>query len=187
MTAATQPGSTVTTWQIDPLHTLVEFAVKHMMVATVKGRFALTSGSITLDEANPSRSSAAATIDVATIDTREAQRDGHLRSADFFDVERFPHITFQSTRVEGHGRDRNRTRVIGNLTIRDVTKEVALDVRLEGMQKDPWGNERAGFSAETRIDRRDFGLGWNQALEAGGILVGNEVRISLEIEAVQQG
>jgi polyisoprenoid-binding protein YceI len=185
MTAETQPGTAIKTWQIDPMHTLVEFAVKHMMIATVKGRFAALSGTITMDEVNQERLSVEATIDVASIDTREPQRDGHLRSADFFDVERFPHMTFRSTRVERL--DDNRARVFGDLTIRDVTREIALEVSLEGVQKDPWGNERAGFSAQTRLDRRDFGLGWNQALEAGGVLVGNEIRISLEVEAVKQG
>jgi polyisoprenoid-binding protein YceI len=166
------------------MQTLVEFAVKHMMISTVKGRFGAVTGTVTLDEADPARCSVEAVIDVASIDTREPQRDNHLRSGDFFDVERFPRMMFHSTRVEAL--DRNRASVTGNLTIRDVTREIALDMSLEGVQRDPWGNQRAGFSAETKLDRRDYGLGWNQALEAGGILVGNEVRIALEVEAVKQ-
>jgi polyisoprenoid-binding protein YceI len=174
----------LSTWQIDPMHSLVEFAVRHMMIATVKGRFAALSGTIKLHEADMTRSSVEVAIEATGIDTREPQRDGPLRSADFLDADRFPSLTFRSKRVEPL--DSDRYRVIGDLTIRDVTQEVALDAELEGRTTDPWGNERVGFSARTTIDRQDFGLNWNQALEAGGILVGNEVKISLEIEAVKQ-
>jgi polyisoprenoid-binding protein YceI len=184
MSVQTQTG-TLSTWQIDPMHSLVEFAVKHMMIATVKGRFAALNGIIKLDEADPTRSSVEVAIEAASIDTREPQRDGHLRSADFLDAEKFSSLTFRSKRVEPL--DGDHYRVIGDLAIRDVTREVALDATLEGRTTDPWGNERVGFSARTTINRQDFGLNWNQALEAGGILVGNEVKISLEIEAVKQG
>lgn len=181
--AATQAQPTVSIWQIDPKHSTAEFAVRHMMVATVKGHISGIEGVITLDEADLKRSAVDVSLDTATIETREPQRDGHLRSPDFFDVERFPKITFRSTRIEPAG---DRSRVVGDLTIRDITREVVLDAALEGRQRDPWGSERAGFSAQTVIDRRDFGLTWNQALEAGAVLVGNDTRISIELEAVRQ-
>ena len=140
-------------------------------------------GTITFDEADPARSSLEARLDAATIDTREPQRDAHLRSPDFLDAEQYPQITFESTRLEPAG---DRVRIVGDLTLRGVTREVVLDAAPEGRQRDPWGNERAGFSAQTLIDRRDFGLTWNQALEAGAVLVGNDVRITIELEAVRQ-
>jgi polyisoprenoid-binding protein YceI len=141
-------------------------------------------GAITLDEERPERSSVTASIDVASIDTAEPDRDAHLRSDDFFNAERFPKMTFRSTRVELLGEDR--ARVFGDLTIRDVTKEVALDVEFEGRTKDPWGNERIGFSATTELNRKEFGLRWNQVLETGGVVVGDRVKVSLHIEAVRQ-
>ena len=177
-------ASTVSTWQIDPDHSHVEFAVRHMMVSTVKGRFSTLSGVIKLDETDMTRSSVEVTIDAASIDTRDPQRDEHLRSPDFLDVGRYPHITFRSRQVEPLGE--RHLRVIGDLTIRDVTREVALDTTEEGRMRDPWGGERAGFSARTAINRKDFGLKWNVPLEGGGILVGDEVKISLEVEAVRQ-
>ena len=183
MTLQTQPR-TVSTWQIDPAHSHVEFAVRHMMVSTVKGRFAVRSGAIQLDEADLTRSSVEVIIDAASIDTGEPQRDAHLRSRDFLDVEAFPTITYRSRRVEPL--EGGRFRVIGDLTIRDVTREVALDTIMAGRMRDPWGNERTGFSATTAINRKDFGLQWNDALEGGGILVGDEVKISIEVEAVRQ-
>jgi polyisoprenoid-binding protein YceI len=170
-------------WQIDPAHTDAEFAVKHMMISTVKGRFAAVSGIITLDEADLSGSSVEVEIDVASIDTRQEQRDEHLRSADFFDVANHPKIIFRSRRVEAEGK--GRFRVVGDLTIRGVTREVVLEATDEGRGTDPWGNEKAGFSARTSIDRQDYGLTWNAALETGGILVGNEVKISLEVQAAK--
>lgn len=183
MTTQTEPVAT-STWQIDSKHSTAEFAVRHMMVATVKGHISGVEGTINLNEANLAGSSVTADLDVSTIDTREANRNAHLRSPDFFDVERFPKISFRSTRVESSG---DRVRITGDLTIRDVTRPVVLDASLEGRMRDPWGNERAGFSATTAIDRRDFGLTWNQALEAGAVLVGNDVKITLELEAVRQG
>ncbi len=171
------------TWQIDPAHTGVEFAVRHMMISTVKGRFGDVSGTIVLDEDDIAGSSVEVEIGVASIDTRQEQRDDHLRSADFFDVENHPKITFRSRRVEPQGD--GKFRVIGDLTIRGVTKEVVLEATDEGRGKDPWGNEKSAFSAQTVIDRRDFGLTWNAALETGGVLVGNEVKISLEVQAAK--
>ncbi len=180
----TTASTAVSTWTIDPVHSIAEFAVRHMMVSTVKGRFRSMEGSITLDEERPERSSVVATIDVASVDTAEPDRDAHLRSDDFFNAERFPKMTFRSTRVELQGEDR--ARVYGDLTIRDVTREVALDVEFEGRAKDPWGNERIGFSATTELDRKEFGLRWNQVLETGGVVVGDRVKVSLHVEAVRQ-
>jgi polyisoprenoid-binding protein YceI len=173
----------VETWTLDPSHTLAEFAVKHMMFTTVKGRFPAVSGTFTVDETNPANSSASVTIDASSVDTRDEKRDAHLRSADFFDVDQYPTITFESTRVEPHGRDR--ANIYGNLTIRGVTREVALDTTLNGKAVTPWGNEISSYSATTAIDRKDFGLTWNAALEAGGMLVGDKVKITIEVEATK--
>lgn len=180
-TSTINRSETRSTWTLDPAHTLVEFAAKHLMITTVKGRFADVSGTIHIDDARPSASSVEAVIKAASIDTRTDQRDTHLKSADFLEVERYPDITFKSTVVESAGD--KRYRVTGDLTIHGVTKAVVLDVTEEGRTKDPWGGERVGFSATTRIDRRDFGLTWNQLIESGGLVVGNEIRITLEVEA----
>ncbi|HEY0996425.1 MAG TPA: YceI family protein [Gemmatimonadaceae bacterium] len=181
MTAtATTTQPQVTTWTIDPAHTSVEFAVRHMMISTVKGRFADVQGTLTFDEADPTRSTVDVTIATASVDTRSEQRDGHLKSADFFDVEKFPAIRFTSTRVTKTGSDSYD--LVGNLTIRDVTREVTLKVEDQGRGTTPWGQVQAGFTASTRVDRKDFGLTWNQALEAGGVLVADEVKISVEVE-----
>jgi polyisoprenoid-binding protein YceI len=178
------PATGVTIWQIDPAHSTVEFAVKHMMVTTVKGQFTGISGTITLDEADLARSSVAVEIDAASVTTRDPQRDGHLRSADFFDVANHPKITFTSTRVEALGPDR--LRVTGDLTIRGVTRPVVLDVTYHGRGVTPFGTTIVAFSAETTISRADFGLTWNVALEAGGVLVSDAVKISIEVEAIRQ-
>ena len=170
------------TWHIDPTHSHVEFAIRHLMISTVKGRFADVKGAVVLNEADPTQSSVDVSIGVASIDTRVGQRDDHLRSADFFDAERFPVITFRSRRVEQDGDDLT---VTGDLTIRDVTREVTLAATSEGRGADPWGGVRAGFSATTRIKREDFGLTWNQALEAGGVVVGSDVKISIEVELIR--
>jgi polyisoprenoid-binding protein YceI len=173
----------MTTWNIDGAHSNVEFAVKHLMIATVRGRFGKVAGTVTKDEVTGT-STIAVTIDVASIDTRESQRDAHLRSADFFDAEQHPMITFVGKRTVGP-LDGN-FRLFGDLTIRGATRQVELEVTSEGRTKDPWGNQRAGYSARTTIHRKDFGLTWNQLLEAGGVAVGDEVRISLDLELVLQ-
>ena len=176
-----------TQWNIDPAHSAVEFAVKHMMFTTVRGRFKRFRGTIRVDEQSPDRSSVEVEIDAASIDTGVADRDAHLRSADFLDVEKHPKVTFRSKRVEGAmEKDGDRFRVTGDLTIRAATMEVTLDCTYEGRGQDPWGKERVGLRATAEIDRREWGLKWNQALERGGILVANNVRIELEVQAVKQ-
>ena len=176
----------MTTWQIDPAHTTVEFAVKHMMFTTVRGRFKQFSGTIEADEEHPDRSSVQVEIDAASIDTGVADRDTHLKSADFLEVEKHAKITFRSKRVEGAAaKEGDRFRVTGDLTIRGTTMEVTLDATYEGRGKDPWGKERAGARATAELDRRQWGLMWNQALETGGILVGNNVKIEAEVQAVK--
>ena len=161
-----------TQWKLDPTHTLVEFSAKHLMITSI----------INIDERDPANSSVEATLKGASIDTRTEQRDQHLRSADFLHVEQYPEIKFRSTRIEG---DRNEFKLTGDLTIRAVTRPITLDVRFEGQTKDPWGGERVGFSASGKIDRRDFGLVWNQLLETGGVAVGNEIKIAVEVEAIK--
>lgn len=177
-----------TIWQIDAAHTSVELAVKHMMFTTVRGRFKDVKGTIEADEQNPGQSTVNVEIAAASIDTGSADRDTHLRSADFLDVESHPTITFRSKHVDGAAKkEGDKFRLTGDLTIRGTTIEVTLDCTYEGTGKDPWGGTRAGSRAEGRIDRRDWGLKWNQALETGGILVANEVRIEVEVQAVKQG
>ena len=171
-----------TQWKLDPTHTTVEFSAKHLMITTVKGQITDIEGTITIDEKTPRSSFVEATLKAASIDTRTDQRDQHLRSGDFLNVEKYPEIKFRSTSIEG---DRKEFKLTGDLTIRDVTRPITLDVQFEGQTKDPWGGERAGFSASGKIDRRDFGLTWNQTLEAGGIVVGNEIKIELEVQAVK--
>jgi polyisoprenoid-binding protein YceI len=173
-----------TVWAIDPAHSNVEFGVKHMTFTTVRGRFSGVSGTITLDEQHIEHSSVEVEIDVASIDTRDEKRDTHLRSADFFDVERIPTMTFKSTRVEPT--QSGELRVVGDLTIRGVTREVVLDTTMTGRGTNPFGVEVAGFEATTRINRKDFGLMWNVALETGGFLVGDEIKITIDIEAAKQ-
>jgi polyisoprenoid-binding protein YceI len=187
MTATAEATTTKTTWQIDPTHTAVEFAVKHMMFTTVRGRFKDVKGTIEVDAANPDDSIVNVEIAAASLDTGVADRDAHLRSADFLDVENHPTITFRSKRVEGAMKQEgDKFRVVGDLTIRGTTMEVVLEAQYEGTGKDPWGGTRAGSRATAKIDRRDWGLKWNQALETGGILVANEVRIEVEVQAVKQ-
>ncbi|MGA2850973.1 MAG: YceI family protein [Terracidiphilus sp.] len=177
------PG-TVTTWKLDPAHSSAEFKVKHMMISNVKGTFTGLSGTLQLDETDRTHSTAEASISVATISTGDAQRDGHLKSAEFFDVEKFPTITFKSSNIDSTGGPDYE--VTGDLTIRDVTKPVTFKVEdLSTPAKDPWGNQRIGLSATTKINRKDFGLGWNAALETGGVLVGEDVTITLEVQFIQ--
>jgi polyisoprenoid-binding protein YceI len=184
MTAAVETPSagTKTQWKLDPTHTLVEFSAKHLMITTVKGRIADVEGTILVDEESPANSTVEATLNAGSIDTRTDQRDQHLRSADFLHVEKFPQIKFRSTRIEG---DRDEFKLTGDLTIREVTKPITLDVKFEGQQKDPWGGERIGFSATGKFDRRDYGLTWNLILETGGLTVGNDIKVAIEVEAVK--
>jgi polyisoprenoid-binding protein YceI len=173
-----------TNWNIDIGHSAIHFSVRHMVVSKTRGRFTRWSGKISFDPASPSASSVQVTIDPASIDTAEAQRDAHLKSPDFFDVEKYPQATFRSTTVEESGKDSYR--ITGELTLHGVTRPVVLNAVFEGSAKDPWGGERAGFAATASVDRREFGLGWNKVLEAGGVLVGDKIELTLEIEALKQ-
>ena len=176
-----------TVWEMDPAHSSVEFAVKHMMFTTVRGRFKTFTGTIQVNEHNPDESRVVVEIDAASIDTGVADRDAHLRSADFLDVENHPKITFRSTGIKGpHKKEGDRFSLTGELEIRGQAMPVTLETTFEGVGTDPWGKQRAGFAAQTEIDRREWGLRWNQALETGGILVGNSVKIELEVQAVKQ-
>jgi polyisoprenoid-binding protein YceI len=176
--------ATATTWAIDASHTAVEFSVRHMMVSSTKGRFTGVAGTLIVDEQNPENSSADVTIDASTVDTREERRDAHLRSADFLEVETYPEITFKTTRIVPEKSDRYK--IYGDLTVHGVTQPVVLDTEYFGQSKTPWGTEVIGFAAETKISRKDFGLTYNAALETGGFLVGDEVKIRLEVEAIKQ-
>lgn len=167
-------------YNLDPAHSAANFSVKHMMIAKVHGSFGKLSGSLDYDPVNPTAARVEATIDASSINTGEAQRDTHLKSADFFDVEKFPSLTFKSKKVEKGG---SGLRVTGDLTIHGVTKEVVLDVEGPSAEmKDPWGNLKIGASATTKISRKEFGLSWNAALEAGGVLVGDDIAITLELQ-----
>lgn len=180
---STQTQTATSVWTIDPAHSNVEFAVKHMMFTTVKGRFAGVDGQIELNENDLADSFVNVTIDATTVDTRDEKRNAHLRSADFFDVETHPTLTFKSTKVESRGDDD--FKVTGDLTMHGVTKPVVLDVEQTGRGKNPWGQEVIGFEAKTKINRKDFGLNWNAALESGGVLVSDDVKISIDIEATR--
>ncbi len=171
-------------WPLDPTHSSVEFAVRHMMVATVKGTFKSLSGAVELDEADWRKSTITAEIDAASVDTGVADRDNHLRSPDFFDAAKHPKITFRSTSIEPDGDDSGK--VHGELTIHGVARPVTLDVTYLGEIRDPWGNRRRGYSAETTLNRKDFGMNWNQVLDAGGVLVGDRIKIALNIETVEK-
>jgi polyisoprenoid-binding protein YceI len=170
-------------WNIDSTHSGINFSIRHMVVSKVRGRFAKYTGTVDLNDGDLTRSFVEATIDASSIDTGTPQRDAHLRGPDFFDVEKYPELRFRSTRIEKVQGDRYR--LVGDLTIRDVTREVSLDVEYGGRATDPWGNERIGFIATTSLDRKDFGLQWNQVLEAGGVLVGDTVDVELEVQAVK--
>jgi polyisoprenoid-binding protein YceI len=184
MSTVATPQTAPTTWNIDPVHTVAEFKVKHMMISNVKGHFTGVTGALTLDEGDLTRSRLEVSIDAASINTREPQRDGHLKSADFFDVEKFPTLTFKSNSIARTGE--GELTVAGDLTIHGVTRPVTFAV--EGPTpagKDPWGNTRIGASATAKINRKDYGLTWNAALETGGILVGDEVAITLDVQFVK--
>lgn len=171
-------------WTIDNAHSEIGFSVKHLMISRVRGEFKEFGGTVEINLEDPSRSSAEGYAEVASIRTGDADRDQHLRSADFFNAEEYPRLTFRSTRVEKLAEDQYR--VTGDLTIRDVTNEVVFNVTNEGVAKDPWGGTRLGLSATTKIDRKAFGLTWNVALEAGGWLVGDDVKIDVELQLVKQ-
>jgi len=173
-----------TTWQIDAAHSSVDFSVRHMMVSTVRGRFGTVAG-VAKGIGNGARAEVEVTIDAASIDTGMPKRDEHLRSADFFDVAEYPELTFRSTRIEGNVGES--FRLIGDLTIRDITREVVLEAENQGQTFDPWGNDRIGFSAKARIRRSDFGLTWNQVLETGGVAVSDEIRISVDVAFIRPG
>lgn len=173
-----------TLWKVDPVHTLVEFSGKHMMISTVKGRFNKVEGTAVWDEADISKSSVQATIDATTLVSGEEKRDNHLHSADFLHTENYSTITFNSTRIEPKGE--NEFRLTGDLTIREITKPITLDVTSEGRAKSPWGQEVAAFVAKGSFNRKDFGLTWNVALEAGGVLVSDTIKIEIHAELVKQ-
>jgi len=184
MNSTVSAPATTSTWNLDPVHSVAEFKVKHMMISNVKGQFTGVSGTLTFDDSDVAGSRVEASIDAASINTRDAQRDAHLKSADFFDVEKFPTLSFRSKQVRRTGD--GELAVTGDLTLHGVTREVTFQV--EGPTapcKDPWGNTRVGLAAVTRINRKDFGLVWNAALETGGILVGEEVAITLDVQFVK--
>lgn len=171
-------------WIIDPQHSSIEFTVKHMMISTVRGSFKSYAGRLDLNFDNPAASTVQGTVDTGSVTTGEKDRDNHLRSADFFASEDYPQMIFRSTRIERLGGDQ--FKVHGDLTIKQTTRPVTFDVAYEGQAKDPWGNRRAGFSATAKLNRKDFGLTWNVALEAGGWLVGEDVKITAEVELIEQ-
>lgn len=176
-----------TTWNLDPTHSSIEFSVKHMMMTTVRGRFKEVRGTVTIDEDNPNNSRVEVQMEVDSIDTGVADRDAHLKSPDFFDAESHPTITFRSKRVDGCTDEEGcKFQLTGDLTIRDTTMEITLDCVFEGRGTDPWGGERLGFGATGDVDRRDWGLRWNQAIETGGVLVANKVKFDIEVQFVKQ-
>jgi len=183
-TQQAQATRTITRWKIDPAHSEIGFAVKHMMISTVRGRFSDVSGYIDFDEDHPADSKIEVEVGVASVDTRQEGRDNHLRTSDFFDAENHPRMKFVSTEVV-HVKG-TEYKVTGDLMIRGVTREVTLDASFEGTNKDPWGGTRAGFSANGKINRNDFGLDFNATLETGGVVVGSEIKLQFEIEAVKQ-
>ena len=172
------------TWQIDSSHSHINFTARHMMISKVRGSFENFSGTVNFDEQNPANTTVNVEVDLTSIATRDEQRDGHLKSPDFFDVENHPTMKFVSSRVEQI--DENNGRLYGQLTIKGISKEVVLDVEYAGIAKSPWGTESAGFSATGSLNRKDWGLNWNQALETGGVLVGDKINIEIELELVKQ-
>ena len=180
----TTAKTTTSTWTIDPVHSAAEFAVKHLMVSTFKGHFRSLEGTVYLDEENPANSSVTASVDVASIDTETPDRDAHLRSDDFFNAGSHPYITFKSTKAERVGE--HEWKIAGDLTIRDITREVVLDTRFEGQASGFNGAAVAAFSAETSLSRKDFGLKYNAVLDSGTIVVGDRIKISLNVEAIRE-
>lgn len=181
-TAADTTVPAVGTYELDPSHSSADFQVRHLGLSKVRGGFAIESGTVAIAE-DPTQSSVEVTLDAASFNTGSEDRDGHVKSDDFLAVDRFPSVTFRSTAVRQAGDD---WKVDGDLTIKDVTRPVTLDVEFEGANQDPWGNGRIAFSAETEINREDFGITWNQTLETGGVLVGKNVKIVIDVEAVAQ-
>ena len=182
-TTPSAPG-TVSTWNLDPAHSTAEFKVKHMMISNVKGSFSGLTGVLKLDETDYTHSTVEASIPAASLKTGDEQRDGHLKSADFFDVEKFPALGFKATNIDSTGGPNYA--VTGELTLHGVTKSVTLAVEdVSEPAKDPWGNQRIGLSASTKINRKEFGLSWNSALETGGVLVGEDVSIHLDVEFIK--
>ena len=182
--SATTATTGVTTWKIDPAHSAAEFKVKHMMISNVKGKFHGISGELNFNEADPIKSSVEASIPVASLSTGDAQRDGHLKSPDFFDADKFPTMTFKSTEVTQTGA--TEFAVVGELSLHGVTRTVSFAVEeLSAPGKDPWGNTRLGLEASARINRKDFDLSWNSALETGGVLVGEDIQITLDVEFIK--
>ena len=171
-------------WEIDPAHSEAIFSVKHMMFSTVRGHFNVLSGHLHIDEEHPENSWVDAQVDANSVDTRDEKRDGHLRSPDFFDAEHYPTLTFKSTKVEKVGG--NEYRVLGDLTMHGVTKPVVFNAEYNGQGKNPWGLQVAGLSAKSKVNRKDWGLNWNAALESGGVLVSEDVNIEIDLEAVQK-
>ena len=171
-------------WQIDPNHSYIQFSARHMMITTVRGRFERFTVAVDADEDNPTRALVEVQIEAASVDTRNAQRDADLRSANFLDADQYPYITFKSTRIEQI--DPSHGRIFGDLTIHGVTKEAVLDVEYAGQAKSPWGTTSAGFNATTKISRKDWGLSWNMVIETGGVMVGDEITIDIELELVKQ-
>ena len=171
-------------WQIDPAHSSINFTARHMMIAKVHGRFQKFTGTVSFDENSPANTTVDITIDAASLDTKEDKRDAHLRSGDFLEVEVYPTLTFKSSRVELV--DNDNAKLIGDLTIKNVTKEVVLDVEYFGQAQSPWGTTNAGFTATTTINRKEWDLNWNVALETGGFLVGDKIQINIDLELVKQ-
>lgn len=172
------------TWQIDSAHSHIYFTARHMMISKVRGQFESFTGSVNYDEQNPTRTTVDVEVDINSLNTKEEQRDNHLRSADFFDAGNHPTLRFQSTKVEQMDEDTGK--LYGNLTIRGVSKPVVLDVEYAGQAKSPWGTVSAGFSGSMTINRKDWGLNWNQALETGGMLVGDKIQIEIELELIKE-
>jgi polyisoprenoid-binding protein YceI len=170
-------------WNFDGAHSSIEFTVRHLLVSKVRGRFTKWKGTLRYDEKNPAASTVRVTIDAASVDTHEPQRDAHLRSPDFFDVAKYPELSFESTRIEKKGE--GALALTGDLTIHGVTRPLVLEVELGGHVKDPWGNDRVGFSAKASIDRKDFGVSWNQTLDVGGLALSEKVDIAIEVEATR--
>jgi polyisoprenoid-binding protein YceI len=184
MTTAAKPTAGTTTWTVDPSHSNVEFAVKHLMISNVKGRFGDVKGTVLYNESDPAQSRVDIEIGIQSIDTRVEQRDAHLRSPDFFHADQYPTMRFVSKRIVGD--IKGEFKLVGDLTIKNVTREITLDAEFHGREKDPWGGERMGFEGKGKLNRKDFGLSWNQVLESGGWVVGEDIKLAIEVELVKQ-